>query len=124
MGGKTGTTNTNSDGWFMGFTPELVTGIWVGGEERYIHFVSTGMGQGAEAALPILGYYLKWVFDDNTLPYSQSTKFEFPSGFNPCADEIGGGYYGGGGGGSHGGGGGNEGGGGGGQEEAVEGAFD
>ena len=125
MGGKTGTTNNNSDGWFMGFTPELVTGVWVGGEERYIHFNSTAFGQGAEAALPVLGYFLKWIFDDNSLPYTQSTKFKIPDGFNPCADEIGGGYYGGGG--HYGGGGGDAGdggGGGGGQEEAVEGAFD
>ncbi len=128
MGGKTGTTNFNSDGWFMGFTPELVTGVWVGGEERYIHFNSTAMGQGAEAALPILGYYMKWIYDDKNLPYKQSTKFEFPSGFNACADEFSG-YYGGGGGGSRrgGGGGGNDagdGGGGGGNDAATEGLFD
>ena len=126
MGGKTGTTNFHSDGWFMGFTPELVTGVWVGGEERYIHFNSMAMGQGAEAALPILGYYMKWVYDDKTLPYKQSTKFEFPKNFNACGDELSGYYGGGGGGGWHGGGGGggDDGGGGGGEAEAVEGLFD
>ena len=119
MGGKTGTTNFNSDGWFMGFTPELVTGVWVGGEERYIHFVSTAMGQGAEAALPILGLFLQRIYRDGSLPYTQSTKFKFPKDFNPCADELGhvGGYVGRR---SSGGGGGNTGP----SEEVMEGAFD
>ena len=89
MGGKTGTTNFHSDGWFMGFTPELVTGVWVGGEERFIHFVSTAMGQGAEAALPILGLFMKSVYADNQLPYNQSTKFVFPKDFRECGDELG-----------------------------------
>lgn len=84
MGGKTGTTNFNSDAWFMGFTPELVTGIWVGGEERYIHFNSMAYGQGAKAALPIYGLYMKKVYDDKQLPYSQNTKFTFPANFTPC----------------------------------------
>ena len=84
MGGKTGTTNANSDLWFMGFTPELVTGVWVGGEERYIQFNSMAYGQGARAALPIYGLYMKKVYDDPKLPYSQSTRFDFPADFNPC----------------------------------------
>lgn len=84
MGGKTGTTNFNSDAWFMGFTPELVTGVWVGGEERYIHFNSMAYGQGAKAALPIYGLYMKKVYADPKLPYSQNTKFQFPVGFSPC----------------------------------------
>ena len=113
MGGKTGTTNFNSDGWFMGFTPELVTGVWVGGEERYIHFVSTAMGQGAEAALPILGLFMKSIYADPQLPYTQATKFVFPSDFRECGDELG--WYGGG---SGDGGEEYEG------EEAVEGVFD
>ena len=86
MGGKTGTTNSNSDSWFMGFTPDLVTGVWVGGEERYIHFNSMAFGQGARAALPIYGLYMKKVYGDRRLPYSQDTKFEFPDGFSPCGD--------------------------------------
>ena len=85
MGGKTGTTNNNSDGWFMGFTPQLVTGVWVGGEERYIHFNTMANGQGAEMALPIYGLYLMKVYGDSTLPYSQDVKFEFPKGFDPCS---------------------------------------
>ncbi|MGN0237106.1 MAG: transglycosylase domain-containing protein [Lepagella sp.] len=84
MGGKTGTTNANSDTWFMGFTPELVTGIWIGGEERYIHFNSMAFGQGARAALPVYGIYIKKVYNDPKLPYSQSTKFIFPEGLNLC----------------------------------------
>ena len=59
MGGKTGTTNRNADAWFMGFTPSLVSGCWVGGEDRDIHFDSTRMGQGANMALPVWAYYMK-----------------------------------------------------------------
>ena len=84
MGGKTGTTNFNSDAWFMGFTPDLVTGIWVGGEERYIHFNSMAFGQGAKAALPIYGLYMKKVYADKSLPYSQDARFTFPANFTPC----------------------------------------
>lgn len=89
MGGKTGTTNSNSDSWFMGFTPELVTGVWVGGEERYIHFNTMALGQGARAALPIYGYYMQNVYNDSKLPYSQDTRFEFPHDFDPCSSEAG-----------------------------------
>lgn len=88
MGGKTGTTNSNSDTWFMGFTPDLVTGVWVGGEERYIHFNTMALGQGARAALPIYGIYMQKVYADRTLPYSQDAKFEFPEDFRPCGDEY------------------------------------
>jgi len=84
MGGKTGTTNANSDTWFIGFTPDLVTGVWVGGEERYIHFNTMAYGQGAKAALPIYGLYMQKVYADPKLPYSQDTKFEFPEGLNLC----------------------------------------
>lgn len=87
MGGKTGTTNSNSDGWFMGFTPELVTATWVGGEEKPIHFNSMAQGQGASMALPILGKFLTKVFADKRLPYSQSTQFQFPAGLNLCEGE-------------------------------------
>jgi penicillin-binding protein 1A len=75
MGGKTGTTNYNSDAWFMAFSPELVCGAWVGGDERYIHFNSMANGQGAAAALPIVGLYLTKVFNDPKLPYSQNARF-------------------------------------------------
>ncbi|MCM1483580.1 MAG: penicillin-binding protein [Muribaculaceae bacterium] len=88
MGGKTGTTNYNADGWFMGFTPQLVAGAWVGGEERFIHFNGMTYGQGAAMALPIYGRFMKKVFADPNLPYTQSAKFEFPSEINLCEDEL------------------------------------
>ncbi|WP_278961023.1 transglycosylase domain-containing protein [Bacteroides pyogenes] len=85
MGGKTGTTNRNADGWFMGFTPNLVSGCWVGGEERGIHFDTMTYGQGASLALPIWAKYMKKVFDDPSLGYSQQERFKLPEGFDPCA---------------------------------------
>ena len=88
MGGKTGTTNDNADGWFMGFTPDLVSGTWVGGEERYIHFNNMAQGQGASMALPIYGKYISKVYADPTLHYSQDSRFEFPSDINLCEGEI------------------------------------
>lgn len=87
MGGKTGTTNFNADSWFIGFTPELVTGVWVGGEERYIHFNNMAYGQGARSALPIYGLFMKKVYADKHLPYSQDAKFEFPKDFVECDSE-------------------------------------
>ena len=84
-GGKTGTTNDNADGWFMAFTPDLVSGTWVGGEDRYIHFNNMAQGQGAAMALPIYGRYISKVYADPSLHYSQSSQFEFPAGLNPCA---------------------------------------
>lgn len=85
MGGKTGTTNSNSDGWFMGFTPSLVSGCWVGGDDRDIHFDTMTYGQGASLALPIWGMYMKKVYDDPALGYSQQERFKLPEGFDPCA---------------------------------------
>lgn len=88
MGGKTGTTNRNADAWFMGFTPSLVSGCWVGGEDRDIHFDSTRMGQGANMALPIWAYYMKRVFADSSLGYDPNEKFDVPEGFNACATDM------------------------------------
>ena len=88
MGGKTGTTQNNSDGWFMGFTPSLVTGCWVGGEERDIHFDRMTDGQGASMALPIWGIYMNKVYADDSLPYSQEEVFEIPEDFNPCGSLL------------------------------------
>ena len=87
MGAKTGTTNRNSDAWFMGFTPELVSGCWVGGEDRDIHFDTMRMGQGATMALPIWAYFMKKVYRDKSLPYDPDAKFNLPEGFNPCQKE-------------------------------------
>lgn len=88
MGGKTGTTNNNADGWFMGFTPSLVTGCWVGGEERDIHFDRMADGQGASMALPIWGIYMNKVYADKSLPYSQEEKLDVPEDFDPCGSTL------------------------------------
>ncbi|WP_438968654.1 transglycosylase domain-containing protein [Nonlabens sp.] len=71
IAGKTGTTQNNSDGWFMGMVPNLVTGVWVGGEDRSVHFKSTKYGQGATMALPIWGSFMKRVYADETLEVSK-----------------------------------------------------
>ena len=88
-GGKTGTTNDNADGWFMAFTPDLVSATWVGGEERYIHFNNMAQGQGASMALPIYGKYISNVYADPSLHYSQDSRFEFPANINLCEGELG-----------------------------------
>ncbi len=82
MGGKTGTTQNNSDGWFMGYTPSLVSGVWVGGEDRSIHFDNIAEGQGATMALPIWALYMKKVLADKELGYSSTEQFDVPSSFN------------------------------------------
>lgn len=87
MGGKTGTTNYNADGWFMGFTPSLVSGCWVGGEERDIHFDYMNYGQGASMALPIWVKYMKRVYADKTLGYDPEETFQLPEDYDPCATE-------------------------------------
>ena len=87
-GGKTGTTNDNADGWFMAFTPELVSATWVGGEDRYIHFNNMAQGQGASMALPIYGKYISKVYADPTLNYSQDTRFEFPANVDLCSGGV------------------------------------
>ena len=87
MGGKTGTTNNNSDAWFMGITPTLVSGVWVGGDDRDIHFDSMFYGQGAAMALPVFALYMQRVYKDSTLNYSPNAVFDIPSGFNPCSSE-------------------------------------
>ena len=86
MGGKTGTTNYNADGWFMGFTPSLVSGCWGGGEERDIHFDTMLHGQGASMALPIWSKYMVKVLGDKTLGYDENETFQLPEGFDPCKD--------------------------------------
>lgn len=76
---KTGTTNDNSDGWFVGITPNLVTGVWVGAEDRFAHFRSTALGQGASTALPIWGYFMESVYKNgSTFGVTPNDKFEKP----------------------------------------------
>lgn len=87
MGGKTGTTNNNSDGWFMSFTPELIAGCWVGGEERSIHFDRMAYGQGASMALPIHGLFYQKIYADPDLSISDNGTFEVPEEYaNPCVN--------------------------------------
>lgn len=87
IGAKTGTTNLNSDGWFIGFTPDLVTGVWVGGEDRDIHFGSMAMGQGATVSLPIWALYMKSLYAHPDLGYDPEAKFDLPEGYDPCAKD-------------------------------------
>ncbi|MBN2891857.1 MAG: transglycosylase domain-containing protein, partial [Bacteroidales bacterium] len=79
IAGKTGTTNDNSDGWFMGCTPHLVSGAWVGGEERSIRFSSGLYGQGASMALPIWAFYMQQIYNDPNLPYKKTDYFQKPA---------------------------------------------
>ena len=88
MGGKTGTTNYNADGWFMGFTPALVSGCWVGGEDRDIHFDTMLHGQGASMALPIWTKYMVKVLGDKSLGYDENETFQLPEGYDPCKDDV------------------------------------
>ena len=88
-GGKTGTTDNHSDAWFMGYTPDLVAGCWVGGEDRDIHFDDMDHGQGAHAALPVFGMFMDKVYADSAvLGYLPSTKFDIPEGYDPCAGDM------------------------------------
>ncbi|SHI83438.1 penicillin-binding protein 1A [Mesonia phycicola] len=77
IAGKTGTTQNQSDGWFMGIVPNLTTGVWVGAEDRSVHFPTITYGQGATMALPIWGLYMKEVYEDKDLDISKS-EFEKP----------------------------------------------
>ena len=90
LAGKTGTTNNNSDAWFMGLTPTLVSGVWVGGDDRDIHFDSMAMGQGATMALPVFALYMQRVYKDKRLGYNEQAVFDLPVGYDPCQlDESG-----------------------------------
>lgn len=80
VGGKTGTTNNHTDAWFVGVTPNLVAGAWVGGEYRQIHFRSGSLGQGARAALPMVGSFFKRVFANRALAQRYSVIYHTPSG--------------------------------------------
>ena len=82
MAGKTGTTQMNADGWYMGLTPDLVTGVWVGAEDRGVRFKSMLWGQGARMALPIFGYYMQSVYKDKKIKISQGA-FDSPENYDP-----------------------------------------
>ena len=85
LAGKTGTTNNNSDAWFMGLTPTLVNACWVGGDDRDIHFESMSMGQGATMALPIFALYMQKLYQDKHLGYNENAVFDLPEGYDPCS---------------------------------------
>ena len=85
LAGKTGTTNNNSDAWFMGLTPTLINACWVGGDDRDIHFESMSMGQGATMALPIFALYMQKVYKDKQLGYNENAIFDLPEGYDPCS---------------------------------------
>ena len=85
IGGKTGTTQNASDGWYIGLTKDLVSGVWVGGDERSIHFKNAILGQGARMARPIWDYYMQSVYADSVLGYE---KGPFPKPIRPLSVEI------------------------------------
>jgi penicillin-binding protein 1A len=88
IAGKTGTTQNQSDGWFMGITPQLSAGVWVGGEDRSVHFDRLGMGAGGNMALPIWAKFFEKVYADSTLGITQEAFFEQPDGFHVNLDCV------------------------------------
>lgn len=84
--GKTGTTQNHSDGWFVGFTPELIAGVWTGANLRSIHFEDISRGQGSNMALPVFGRFFKKIYADTELGYHPDLNFERPAGFNVNLD--------------------------------------
>ena len=85
VAGKTGTSQNNSDGWFIGMVPNLAAGVWVGNEDRSAHFESTNMGQGATTALPIYGIFMRKCLADPSLNVSQKP-FERPANMSIKVD--------------------------------------
>jgi penicillin-binding protein 1A len=85
VGAKTGTTQNASDGWFIGLTKDLVGGVWVGGDERSIHFKTSALGQGARMAMPIWDQYMQQIYADSLLGYE---KGRFPTPIRPLSVEI------------------------------------
>ena len=90
--GKTGTTQNNTDGWFIGLTPDLVTGVWVGAQDPTVRFMSTALGQGANTGLPIYGYYMKKIYADNTIDISTGD-FAVPTGCTRSINAAQSGYF-------------------------------
>ncbi|XZF14666.1 transglycosylase domain-containing protein [Chitinophagaceae bacterium MMS25-I14] len=84
IAGKTGTTNRQADAWFIGYTPQLLCGAWVGCDDRFLSFHSEALGQGAAAALPIWAFFMKHVYNDKTLDIKQDMRFKEPDNFDDC----------------------------------------
>lgn len=88
IAGKTGTTNSQADAWFIGYTPQILAGAWVGCDDRYLRFGTTRLGQGAAAALPIWAYFMKKVYADSSLKIDPEAKFTEPEDYVECEDGI------------------------------------
>lgn len=88
MGGKTGTTNSHADGWFIGFCPKLVVACWVGGEDRDIHFGTMAFGQGARAALPIYGKMMRKIYNNRNIGIAETDSFAIPVNYSPCNNDL------------------------------------
>ena len=86
MGGKTGTTQNHSNGWYMGVMPDLVAGVWTGWEDQSIHFEDLSMGQGANMALPVFGLFMQKLLADKEFASMAESQFEAPQGFNVNLD--------------------------------------
>lgn len=84
IAGKTGTTNSQADAWFIGYTPQILAGAWVGCDDRYLRFSSEALGQGAASALPIWAYFMKRCYADKSLNIKADAKFEEPANFDDC----------------------------------------
>ncbi|MGM0667953.1 MAG: penicillin-binding transpeptidase domain-containing protein, partial [Bacteroidota bacterium] len=82
IGGKTGTTQNHSNGWFLGITPNLVAGVWTGWEDQAIHFEDMTQGQGANMALPVFGLFFQKLFGDAELGIMEADEFDEPPGFD------------------------------------------
>lgn len=94
MAGKTGTTNNQADAWYIGYTPQLLAGVWVGCDDRFLRFSSTGQGQGAAAALPIWAFFFKKIYADKNSGYTSEEKFIAPENYSKCGGgSINGNYY-------------------------------
>src|SRR5690606_22843380 len=85
IAGKTGTTNNQADAWFIGYTPQILAGAWVGCDDRYLRFGTERLGQGAAAALPIWANFMKKVFADEKLQIRTDVEFKASEGFDDCA---------------------------------------
>lgn len=88
IGGKTGTTNSHADGWFIGFCPKLVVACWVGGEDRDIHFGTMAFGQGARASLPIYGKMMRKIYNNREIGILETDTFAIPANYSPCNNEL------------------------------------
>jgi penicillin-binding protein 1A len=85
IAGKTGTTNKQADAWFIGYTPQLLAGTWVGCDDRFLRFNSEAQGQGSAAALPIWINFFHKVFNDRSLEIKQDVRFKAPVPFSDCS---------------------------------------